>query len=277
MVDWLIEPLSYGFVVRGLAAGLLAGAACAVLSAFVVWRGMAFVGDAMAHAILPGIVVAFMLGISLFAGALVAAVLAAVGIGLVSRGGALKEDSAIGVVFTGFFALGIVLISRAASYQDLSHILFGDILGVTRGELIAMAVVVALVIAAVGLFYKELLVASFDPSHSVTIGLSPDLVRYGLLLLVAITVVAAIQTVGVVLVLALLVTPAAAASLVAKRLPVIMGIGMAFATISACVGFYVSYYFDVASGATIVLSLSVIFAIAFIFGRPRVLLRRRKP
>ncbi|MBN1123011.1 MAG: metal ABC transporter permease [Anaerolineae bacterium] len=265
MVEWLIEPLGYSFIVRGLIAGILAGTACAVLSAFIVWRGMAFVGDAMAHAILPGIVLAFMAGISLFAGALVAAILTAVGIGLLSRRGGMKEDTAIGVMFTGFFALGILLLSKVTSYQDLTHILFGDILGVARGDLIAMLVIMLIVIVAVLFFYKELLVTSFDPGHSVAIGLSPELVRYGLLLLIALTVVAAIQVVGVVLVLALLVTPAAAASLLAKRLPQIIGLGMVFAVISTVVGFYASYYADVASGSAIVLTLTMIFLMAFVY------------
>lgn len=263
MVEWLIEPLTYGFVVRGLIASLLAGTACAVLSAFVVWRGMAFLGDAMAHMILPGIVVAFMLDISLFAGALVAGLLAALGIGLLSRGTKMKEDTAIGVMFSGFFALGILLLSVVTSYRDLTHILFGDVLGVARSDLVAMLVIMLIVLAAIAVFYKELLVTSFDPAHSVAIGLSPELVRYGLLLLIALTVVAAIQTVGVVLVLALLVTPAAAASLLAKQLPGIMALGVLFAGIASVVGFYASYYANVASGAAIVLTLTVIFAVAF--------------
>ncbi len=265
MVEWLIEPLGYSFIVRGLIAGILAGTACAVLSAFIVWRGMAFIGDAMAHAILPGIVLAFMAGISLFVGALVAAILTAVGIGLLSRRGGMKEDTAIGVMFTGFFALGILLLSKVTSYQDLTHILFGDILGVARGDLIAMLAIMLIVIASVIFFYKELLVTSFDPGHSVAIGLSPELVRYGLLLLIALTVVAAIQVVGVVLVLALLVTPAAAASLLAKRLPQIIGLGMLFAVVSTVAGFYASYYADVASGSAIVLTLTVIFLAALVY------------
>ena len=271
MVEWLIEPLAYGFIVRGLVAAILTGVACAVLSAFVVWRGMAFVGDAIAHAILPGIVVAFIAGISLFIGALVMAVVVAVGIGWLSRRGEVKEDTAIGVVFTGFFALGILMLSKVTSYQDLTHILFGDILGVGRDDLWIMLAILAVVLGAVFVFYKELLVTSFDPGHSVAIGLSPDLVRYGLLLLIALTVVAAIQVVGVVLVLALLITPAAAASLLVKRLPAIIGLGVVFAVVSAFVGFYASYYANVASGAAVVLSLTVIFIIAYgiraIFGR----------
>jgi ABC-type Mn2+/Zn2+ transport system permease subunit len=264
MVEWLTEPLAYSFVLRGLLAGVLAGAACALLSAFIVWRGMAFIGDAIAHSILPGIVVAFVAGFSLFLGALVAAVLAAVGIGMLTRGGRLKEDTAIGVIFTGLFALGVLLLSRITSYQDLGHILLGNILGVGRGELIAMGAMTALVVLAVSLFYKELLVTSFDPSHAVVIGLSPELVRHGLLVLIALTVVAAIQVVGVVLVLALLVTPGAAASLVSRRLPRIIGLSVILSTVSALIGFYVSYYLDVASGAAIVLTLTLFFAVLFV-------------
>ena len=274
MVSWLIEPFTYGFIVRGLLAGMLAGAACAILSAFIVWRGMAFIGDAMAHVILPGIVVAFINGISLFVGALIAAVLAALGIGVLARGRELKEDTAIGVMFSGFFALGVLLLSRVTTYQDLTHILFGDILGVSAGDLWAMLVVVLVVLAAVVLFYKELLVTSFDPGHAVAIGLSPELVRYGLLVLIALTVVAAIQTVGVVMVLALLVTPAATASLLARELPQIMGLGALFAMLAALTGLYASYYADVASGAAIVLTLTGIFLLTFIFAPERGLLAR---
>jgi ABC-type Mn2+/Zn2+ transport system permease subunit len=275
MVEWIVEPLTYGFIVRGLLAGMLAGVACAVLSAFVVWRGMAFIGDALAHAILPGIVIAFVNGVSLFVGALAAALLTALGIGLLSRGRQLKEDTAVGVMFSGFFALGILLLSRVTSYQDLTHILFGDILGVSRGDLWAMLAVVGVVLALVVGFYKELLTTSFDPSHSIAIGLSPSLVRYGLLLLIALTVVAAIQTVGVVLVLALLVTPAAAASLLVKELPRIMALGVLFALLAALAGLYASYYANVASGAAIVLTLTFFFVIAFLISTGRGLVQRR--
>jgi ABC-type Mn2+/Zn2+ transport system permease subunit len=269
VVHWIVEPLTYGFIVRGLLAGLLAGVACAMLSAFVVWRGMAFIGDALAHAILPGIVIAFVNGVSLFVGALVAALLTALGIGLLSRGRQLKEDTAVGVMFSGFFALGIMLLSRVASYQDLTHILFGDILGVSRGDLWAMLAVVLVVLLLVVGFYKELLTTSFDPSHAVAIGLSPSLVRYGLLLLIALTVVAAIQTVGVVLVLALLVTPAAAASLLVKELPRIMALGVLFALLASLAGLYASFYANVASGAAIVLTLTLFFVVAFLLSAVR--------
>lgn len=262
MIDWILEPLGYAFVLRGMAAGLLTAVACGLLSAFVVWRGMAFVGDALAHAILPGIVVAYALGISLFLGALGAGTLAVLGIGLLTQGQALREDTAIGVVFAGFFALGILILSRVAAYQDLSHILFGNILGVSGGDLKAMAAVVAVVVLLLGLTYKELLVTSFDPVHSVAIGLSPSLIRYLLLMMVALTTVVAIQTVGVVMVLALLVTPGAAASLLSKNLRTIMGLSLLISLTATVAGFYASFYGDWPSGPSIVIALSLIFLLA---------------
>ena len=269
MIEFLLEPISYSFVLRGLTAGVLAAVSCALLSAFVVWRGMAFVGDALAHAILPGIVVAYVAGFSLFLGALGAAALAVVGIGLISGQRRLREDTAIGIVFSGFFALGVLLMSRITTYQDLGHILFGNILGVTRGDLFLMAAVVVLTIVVLLLSYKEILVASFDPSHSVAIGLSPGLIRYVLLFLLATTTVVAIQTVGVVLVLSLLVTPAAAASMLAKRLRTIMLVSVVMSLVATLVGFYLSYYSDLASGAAIVLTLTVFFAISFAWAQVR--------
>lgn len=274
MIDLLLEPLSYAFVVRGLIAGMLAAVSCALLSAFVVWRGMAFVGDALSHSILPGIVVAYLLGVSLFVGALGAAFLAVVIIGMISSKGSLKEDTAIGIVFSGFFAFGVLLMSMITTYQDLGHILFGNILGVAASDLFVMLGVVVLTLVVLALFYKEILIASFDPVHSVAIGLSPALIRYLLLFLLAISTVVAIQTVGVVLVMSLLVTPAAAASLLSKRLPVIMILSVGMALIATIIGFYVSFYADVSSGPTIVLVLTVFFVFAFAWSR---LKARNKP
>lgn len=269
VLEILLEPFSYSFMVRGLVAGLLAAVACAVLSGFVVWRGMAFVGDALAHAILPGIVAAFVFGFSLFLGALGAGALAVVGIGALSGREKLKEDTAIGVIFSGFFALGILLMSRVTSYQDLSHVLFGNILGVAARDLMGMAVVVAIVLLVVALSFKELLVTSFDPAHAVAIGLSPEVMRYVLLFLLALTTVVAIQTVGVVLVLALLVTPGAAASMVSRRLQVIIGLSIAVAVLATVAGFYASFYWDVASGPAIVLTVTLFFVLAYGWSRIR--------
>lgn len=276
LADWLIEPFTFSFMVRGLLAGLLAGVSCAVLGTYVVWRGMAFVGDAMAHTILPGVVIAFLEGVNLFVGALIAAILTAVGIGWFSRDREVREDTAIGVMFSGFFALGILLLSRVRSYQDLTHILFGDILGVGPLDLWVIAAVTVLVLTAVALFYKELLLTSFDPGHAVAIGLSPEVVRYGLLVLVALTVVSAIQAVGVVMVIALLVTPAATASLLVRRLPSIMALGALFSALAALVGLYASYYANVASGAAIVLTLTGFFLLAFLWAPKRGLVWRAR-
>jgi len=276
MTELFLEPLSYGFVLRGLAAGMLAALACALLSGFVVWRGMAFVGDALAHAILPGIVMAYVFGFSLFVGALGAAGLAVVLIGLISARRRLKEDTAIGIVFSGFFAFGVLLMSRITTYQDLGHILFGNILGVSSSDLLVMSGVVTVTVAALALSYKELLVASFDPAHSVAIGLSPTMIRYLLLFLLAMTTVVAIQTVGVILVLSLLVTPGAAASMISKRLRTIVVLSVAMSLTATVVGFYVSYYGDVASGPAIVLTLTLFFALAFGWSQTRNHRRRRR-
>lgn len=269
ILEFIVEPFSYRFMVRGLTAGLLAAVACAVLSGFVVWRGMAFVGDALAHAILPGIVMAYIFGFSLFLGALGAGALAVVGIGALSGREKLKEDTAIGVIFSGFFALGILLMSRVTSYQDLAHVLFGNILGVAARDLVGMAIVVIVVLLVVAFSYKELLVTSFDPAHAVAIGLSPEMMRYVLLFLLALTTVVAIQTVGVVLVLALLVTPGAAASMISKRLHVIILLSIIMSVIATVTGFYASYYRDIASGPAIVLTVTLFFVLAYAGSRFR--------
>lgn len=269
LIDWLIAPFAFGFMQRGLAAGVLIGLGCAVLGAFVVLRGMAFIGDAMAHTILPGIVVAFMQGFDLFVGALIAAVLTALGIGWFSKQGQIREDTAVGVMFSGLFALGILLLSTLQSYRDLTHILFGNILGVDEFDLILIAAVTALVLICVTAAYKELLVTSFDPGHAVSIGLSPSAVRYGLLLLLALIIVTAIQAVGVVMVVALLVTPAATAQLLTKQLTGMMLLGALFAAIASLVGLYASFYWEVASGASIVLALTAMFVLAFLFAPKR--------
>jgi len=267
MAEWLLEPLQYGFFLRGLSAGLMVAVTCGILSGFIVWRGMAFIGDALAHAILPGIVLSYILGIHMLIGALGAALISVLGIGALSDHKGFKEDTAIGVIFAGAFALGILLMSKVASFKDLSHILFGNILGVTNVDLLLIIIVGIIVVLAVILFYKELLVTSFDATHAMGIGLSPKLIHNGLLILIAATTVLATQTVGVVLVLALLVTPAATASLLVKDLPKIIGLSILFSAGAIISGFYLSYYFDLASGATIVLVLTSFFLIAFASSR----------
>lgn len=285
MFDWLsylTQPLGYAFMVRGLMAALIVGIVCAVLGSYIVLRGMAFLGDALAHAILPGIAVAYLLAGSnplwLSAGALAAGVLTALGIGAISRGG-VKEDTAIGVMFAGMFALGIALISTVRSYTvDLTHFLFGDVLGVSSGDLWLTGLFGGLVIVTVLAFYKEFLVLSFDPLLARTLRLPANFLNYLLLLLIAITIVLSLQTVGIALMAAMLVTPAAAAYLLSRRLPVMMALAATIGAVSAVSGLYLSFYVNVASGPAIVLTCTLFFLLAFLFSpRQGVLWQRFSP
>jgi manganese/iron transport system permease protein len=262
--EWLIEPFRYGFMQTALVAAILIGVACASIGVYVVLRRMAFIGDALAHTILPGLAVAYVNQWNLFGGALVAGVLTALGIGWLSRRDAIREDTAIGIMFTGMFALGVLLISTVRSFRDLTHILFGNILGVTTGDLALIAVITVATLALLFLFHKELELTSFDPIHAEVIGLKADRLRYLLLVLLAFTVVSSIQVVGVVMTSALLVTPAAAAALLTDRLPRMIGIAVVIAIVSGIIGLYASYYADLASGAAIVLTSTALFALAWV-------------
>lgn len=270
----LLDPLQHPFMVRGLAAAVGVGMICALVGTYVVLRGMAFFGDALAHSILPGLALGYLLSggsrDALFWWGLGTAVLAALGIGALSRGRRLKEDTAIGILFAGAFALGVVLISTSRSYAvDLTHLLFGDVLGVTDGDLVRLGIFGGLVVLAVALFYKELLVISFDPVLAVTLRLPVRLFENLLLVLIAVAVVVALRTVGVALMVAMLVTPAATAYLMTHRLPAMMGVAMALAALSAVVGLYASYYAGVASGAAIVLTATALFGVVAFLQRVR--------
>ena len=278
MFDWLFDPLGYAFMVRGLTAAIIVGIVCAVLGAYVVLRGMAFFGDALAHAILPGVAVGFLWGNGnqfwIFAGALVAGVFTAFGIGAISKGG-LKEDTAIGVVFAGMFALGIALISTVRSYTvDLTHFLFGNVLGVSGSDLWLIGIFGGLVLLTVLAFYKEFLVMSFDPLLATTLRLPTKFLRYLLLLLIAVTIVLSLQAVGIVLVTAMLVTPAATAYLLTHRLPVMMALAATIGATSGVIGLYLSFYVNIASGPAIVLVCTAAFLLAFIFSPRQGILKR---
>jgi ABC-type Mn2+/Zn2+ transport system permease subunit len=261
----LIEPfIRFQFMRNSLLAIVLVGTLCATIGVYVVLRRMAFIGDALAHTVLPGIVFAYFNGISLFFGAVVAGLLTALGIGWLSRRETLREDTAIGIMFTFMFALGILLISTARSFRDFTHILFGNVLGVTPNDLTLIGIVAAIVLGALILFHKEFELTSFDPIHAEVIGLRADRLRYGLLILLALTVVTAIQAVGVVLTSAMLVTPAATASLLTNRLPRMMLIAVSVAISAGVIGLYASYRYNVASGAAIVLACTVLFGLAWL-------------
>jgi len=266
MLDFLLTPFTLPFMQRALIASALVGGLCAVIGCYVVLRGMAFLGDALAHAILPGVAIAFVLGGDLFLGALIMSIVAAIGIGYLTRGGRVREDTAIGIIFSGALALGVVLISSVRAYQtDLSHILFGNVLGVSNRDLALSIGFGLVVLAAIALLYKEFLVFTFDPTFAATLRLPVGALRYLLMILLAVTVVVSLQTVGVGLVAAMLVTPGAAAALLTRRLSHMMIVAAAIGVSSSIVGLYVSYYLNVSTGASIVLVCTLVFILALVF------------
>lgn len=272
MVEVLITPLTYSFMQRGLLAAVIVGVLCSVIGCYVVLRSMAFLGDALAHAILPGVAVAYLLQINLTIGAVAAAVLVALGIGYFTKEGSIKEDTAIGILFAAALSLGVALISSIRSYNyatDLTHILFGNVLGVSSTDLWLTGGLGLLILGTVALCYRPFLVISFDPVLAATLRLPAASLRYLMLILLALTVVVSMQTVGVGLAAAMLVTPAATANLLARRLPSMMAISAALGALSSLVGLFLSYYANVSSGAAIVLVATAFFVIAFIFTKRR--------
>jgi ABC-type Mn2+/Zn2+ transport system permease subunit len=266
IINWLIAPLQYAFMQRALVAALVVGVLCAILGCYVVLKSMAFIGDAMAHAVLPGIAIAYLVGGNLTLGALIAAVIISLGIGLLSRQGTIREDTAIGILFSAALSLGIVLISSIRSYAvDLSHILFGNVLGVSTQDLIITIGAAVAILLAVAFLYRRFLVVLFDPILAVTQRLKVGLLRNVLLIILAVTIVVSIQTVGVGLVAAMLVTPPATAYLLTHRLPSMMALSAVFGAFSSLVGLYASFYGNVSSGAAIVFTATMIFLFVFLF------------
>jgi ABC-type Mn2+/Zn2+ transport system permease subunit len=271
-MSFLLEPLQYEFMQRGMIAAVLVGIVCAVVGTYVVLRGMAFFGDALAHTILPGIAIGYLITSgardTLFWWALGTAIVAAIGIGAISKQAEIKEDTAIGIIFAGMFALGIALISTVRSYAvDLSHFLFGDVLGVSVQSLWLIIIFGVIVLLTIAAFYKEFLTLSFDPILAATLRLPVNLLNNLLLVMIAVTVAVSLQTVGVALMVAMLVTPAATAYLLTQRLPVMMGLAALFASLAGVIGLYLSYYLSIASGAAIVLTATTFFLLAFLWKR----------
>ncbi|MDH7486328.1 MAG: metal ABC transporter permease [Anaerolineae bacterium] len=278
LLELIVGPLGYPFMQRGLLAVVMVGTVCGVVGTYVVLRGMAFFGDALAHAILPGVAVGYLVSGGargpLFWWALGTAIVTAIGIGAIRKGAQVKEDTAIGLIFAGMFALGIALISTARSYAvDLAHFLFGDVLGVSPGDLWLTSVFGGLVLLAIAALYKEFLVISFDPVLAATLRLPSGLLHYLLLVLIAVTIVVSLQTVGVALMVAMLVTPAATAYLLTRRLLPMMILAGFLGALSGVIGLYLSYYASVASGAAIVLVCTAFFLLALLFAPQRGLLR----
>ncbi|GAB4575572.1 MAG: metal ABC transporter permease [Anaerolineae bacterium] len=264
----LLDPLQFAFMQRALLAVILIGLISGVIGSYVVVRGMAFFGDAVAHGTLPGVAVAYITGQDLLLGGLVAGIAVALGIGWLTREGRLKEDTAIGVIFAGMFALGIAIISTTRSYSvDLTHILFGNVLGVTEQDLLLIAVLGGVVLLTIAALYKEFLILSFDLSLARTLRLPDGVLRLLLLVLLAVTIVASLQAVGVALMVALLVTPAATAQLLVRRLHSMMLVGGIIGALSGIVGLYISFYANIASGPAIVLTTTALFAVVFVVTR----------
>lgn len=269
MVEWLLEPLGYAFMQRGFLAAVVVGVVCALVGCYMILRGMAFLGDALGHATLPGLAVGYLVSngdrSASFFWALGTAVLTSVVMGALSRNTKLRHDTAIGIVFAGMFALGIAIISSIRSYAvDLTHMLFGNILGVTTGDIWLVLAVSVVVLLAITLFYKELLVVSFDPVLAVTLRLPVRALDVLLHVLIALAIVASLQTVGIALVVAMLVTPAATAFLLTKRLKRMMIIAAGLAAFSGVAGLYTSYYLSIASGAAIVLVSTLLFVLVYL-------------
>lgn len=266
----LLDPLQFQFMQRALIAITLIGIVNGVMGTYVVTRGMAFLGDALAHSLLPGVAVVYITGATgqanLLAGGLIAGILSAVMIGILTRGRRLAEDTAIGIVFAGMLALGIGIISSARSFAtDLTHILIGNILAVSNEDLALIALIGLIILLIVGLFYKEFLVISFDSTLAETLRLPAEFLRILLLVLLAASIVIGVQAVGVTLVAAMLVTPSATAGFYSKRLHHMMLISSLIAVISGIIGMYLAWHGNVAPSASIVLTMTFFFALSFLF------------
>jgi manganese/iron transport system permease protein len=268
MIELLTAPFEFGFMERALVGGILVGAICAVVGTYVVLRGLAFIGDALAHAAFPGVVIAYMLKTNIHLGAAVFAVATALGIGFISRRARTSHDTTIGILFAGAFALGVVLMSTIQGYTvDLFSFLFGNILGVSGGDLVVVGILAGVVILAITLCYKQLLLLAFDPVVAEAMGYPVQALNALLLTLVALTIVISIQAVGIVLVVALLVTPSATAYLLTDRFLRMMFLGVLISTLAVVAGLYLSFYLNVASGAAIVLVSTCLFFIILGFRR----------
>jgi ABC-type Mn2+/Zn2+ transport system permease subunit len=276
-MDLILEPLGTTIFIRALIASALVGIVCAVVGTYVVLRGIAFIGDAIAHAGFPGVVAAYMLGIPFYLGAAVAAVSTALAIGWVTKRAGIRQDTAIGVLFAGTFALGVFLFSTIQGYvADLFSFLLGNVLAIGPEDLVALVILGGGVVLVVALLWKELLYATFDPLGAAASGIPVERLEYLFLALVALTIVVSLQAVGIILVVAMLITPAATAQLVTVRFTRLMLVAALVGIGSSVVGLYLSYWLDVASGATIVLVQTAAFLLALAIGPRGLLFRRRR-
>nr|WP_281413260.1 metal ABC transporter permease [Leptothoe spongobia] len=265
MWQWLLEPLQAGFMVKAIWVSAFVGVVCAVLSCYITLKGWSLMGDAVSHAVVPGVVVAYALGLPFALGAFIFGFGATVIIGYVKSQTRLKEDAVIGVIFTGFFAFGLVLATKIPSNVDLFHILFGNVLGISQSDIIQTLIAGLVTLVIILLRRKDLLLFCFDPNHAKAIGLNTQLMYYTLLSVLALTIVTALQTAGIVLVVAMLVTPGATAYLLTDRFDHMLAISVATSVISCVLGTYLSYHLDVSTGGSIVVLMTILFALAMVF------------
>ncbi|MEQ8542325.1 MAG: metal ABC transporter permease [Coleofasciculus sp. D1-CHI-01] len=267
MLDLLIEPLQYSFMQRSLLTAVLVGIVCASVGSYLMVQRLALLGDAISHSVLPGLAIAYIVGVDIFLGAFLAGIISTIVITWIRTRSQIKEDAAMGIVFSAFFALGITLITviQKDNKIDLNHFLFGNILSVTSEEVINTAIITAIVLAIVLLLYKELMYYTFDPIGAKAAGLPTNLLNFGLMILIALTIVASLKAVGVILVLAMLITPGATAYLLVTRLHQMMLLGSGIGIVASISGMYLSYFFNLPSGPAIVLVTFGFFMLAFLF------------
>ncbi|HWM47906.1 MAG TPA: metal ABC transporter permease [Xanthobacteraceae bacterium] len=274
LLDWITVPLSYPFMQRALVVALLVAAVCGVLSCYLVLRGWSLMGDAISHAVLPGIVVSYVVGLPLAVGAFAAGLSCALLTGYFKENSRVKEDTVMGVVFSGMFGFGLVLFTKVETDQHLNHVLFGDVLGVSLRDLVETALIAGGTLLIVLAKRRDLLLYCFDPNHARSIGLPVRVLHYGLLVLLSLTIVASLKAVGIILVIAMLIAPGATAHLLTDSFGRMLVIAVAVAAVAALSGTLISFHIDAATGACIVLVQALLFALAFLFAPKRGVLVR---
>ena len=264
-MDFFQDILVYAFLQKALITSIVVGIICGVIGSFIILRGMALMGDAIAHAILPGVAISYILGINYFYGAVVVGVLTALGIGVISDKSRIKSDAAIGIVFSAAFAIGVILITMAESAIDLTQILFGNVLYVRTTDMWLTIIIGIILLLIVVIFFKELLISSFDETMAKVYGLKTRFIHYGIMVLLTLVTVASLQTVGVILVVSLLITPASTAYLLTNRLSTMIVLASTFGALSSVIGIYFSYVYNLPSGPVIALAATAIFLLALVF------------
>ncbi|HDH2479462.1 TPA: metal ABC transporter permease [Staphylococcus aureus] len=265
MLEFVEHLFTYQFLNRALITSIIVGIVCGTVGSLIVLRGLSLMGDAMSHAVLPGVALSFLFGIPMFIGALITGMIASIFIGYITSSSKTKPDAAIGISFTAFLASGIIIISLINTTTDLYHILFGNLLAITNSAFLTTIVIGSIVLILIIIFYRPLMISTFDPTFSRMSGLNTTLLHYFVMLLLSLVTVASIQTVGIILVVALLITPASTAFLLSKKLYSMMIIASLISVISSIVGLYYSYIYNIPSGATIVLCTFVIYIITLFF------------